>query len=233
MRIGIVGPGRMGVALGKFWALAGHEVILAGARDPERSRAAARWIGNSACAVASSEIAGLCDVLLVTVPWWGITDVLRSVGDLSGKLVIDAINPYAPGYVGRDTGLAASTSVAETMAGWLPKARIVKAFSTIPDIALTQELRRRGIAEVPGLRQPDGNTLPETAPGSGEWPCLIAGDDNEAIAIVERLAQDIGFIPVRAGGLKRALIFELGGPLYGLRLRADALREQLKLAEPY
>jgi predicted dinucleotide-binding enzyme len=154
--------------------------------------------------------------------------MLQSVGDLSGKLLIDSMNPYAPGYTGRDPGLSKSATGVETLANWLPHARIVKAFNTVPDAALTSELHHRGIAEALGLRQPDGNKLPDDAPAPGQWPCLIAGDDDGAVGTVETLVREIGFIPVRAGGLSRAIFFELGGPLYGQRLRADAIRQRLR-----
>jgi hypothetical protein len=211
-----------------MWSLAGHDLALAGSRDPEKSQAVADWIGGTAKAVSNADVAELSEVILIAVPWWSITKTLQSAGDLSGKLLIDAMNPYAPGYAGRDPDLAKSVSVAETMAKWLPHSRIVKAFNTVPDAALTSELHHRGIAEAPGLRQPDGNKLPDSAPGPGEWPCLIAGNDDSDVGMVETLVREIGFTPVRAGGLSRSIFFELGGPLYGQRLGVDAIRQRLR-----
>jgi predicted dinucleotide-binding enzyme len=34
LKIGILGPGRVGAALGNLWALSGHQVAVGGSRDP-------------------------------------------------------------------------------------------------------------------------------------------------------------------------------------------------------
>jgi predicted dinucleotide-binding enzyme len=232
LKIGILGPGRIGAALAKMWCHTGHDLVVGGSRSPEKSRAVAQWIGGSAKAASNADVAEVSEVILLAVPWWGIPELLQSVGDLSSKLLIDSMNPYAPGFAGRDPNLPKSATAVEALANWLPRARVVKAFNTIPDAALTSELHHRGIAEGLGLRQPDGNKLPDDAPAPGEWPCIIAGDDDGAVEIVETLALEIGFIPVRAGGLSRAILFELGGPLYGQRLRADAIRKRLSELSP-
>ena len=227
MKIGILGPGRVGAALGNLWALSGHQVVVGGSRDPAKAEAVARWIGGTAEAAAPEEVVRRSDVVLFAIPWWVATDTLAVVGSLAGKTVIDAMNPYAPGFAGRDATFPKTATIAEWMANRLPEARIVKAFNTIPDAALTSELKHRGVSAGADLRQPDANNI-DGAPSRGTWPCLVAAEDEASFGVVEPLVRDAGFVPLRAGGLRRSVLFELGGPLYGHRLGVDALRQRFK-----
>lgn len=34
------------------------------------------------------------DVVLFSVPWWGVEETLREAGSLEGKVLIDCTNPY-------------------------------------------------------------------------------------------------------------------------------------------
>lgn len=227
MKIGILGPGRVGAALGNLWSLAGHQVVVGGSRDSAKAEAVARWIGGAAEAASSEEVVKRSEVVLFAIPRWIAADTLVVVGTLAGKTVIDAMNPYAPGFAGRDTAFPKTASVAEWLAERLPEARIVKAFNTIPDAALTSELQHRGVSTGGDLRQPDANNI-DGAPSRGTWPCLVAGDDETSLHLAEPLVRDAGFVPLRAGALRRSVLFELGGPLYGHRLGIDALRQRLK-----
>ncbi len=87
LRIGIVGPGRLGQALGHLLyglgqpvtAVAGRDVPEKPVGDLSRTSAAARFIGSNVRAVQISEIPTLCSHILITVP----DDALPSV---AGKL---------------------------------------------------------------------------------------------------------------------------------------------------
>lgn len=227
MKIGILGPGRVGAALGNLWALSGHEIMVGGSREPAKVQAVAEWIGGTAKAGSATEVVEGSEAVLFAIPWWIAADMVATVGPLAGKIVIDAMNPYAPGFAGRDATFPKSDTVAEWLAERLPDAMIVKAFNTIPDAALTLELEHRGVGPGARFRQPDANNI-NGAPSRGTWPCLIAGDDEQSLEIVEPLVRDAGFVPLRAGALRRSVLFELGGPLYGHRLSAPALGEKLR-----
>jgi predicted dinucleotide-binding enzyme len=227
MKIGVLGPGRVGAALGNLWALSGHEVVVGGSRNAAKAEAVAQWIGGTAKAASPEEVVQRCDIVLFAIPWWTAAGTLATVGNLAGKTVVDAMNPYAPGFAGRDAAFPETATVAEWLAERLPEARIVKAFNTIPDAALTFELQHRGVSAGGDLRQPDANNI-DGAPSRGTWPCLVAGDDETSLLLVEPLVRNAGFVPLRAGALRRSVLFELGGPLYGHRLGVDALRQRLE-----
>ena len=130
MRIGIIGSGNVGGALGTGWAKAGHEVIFA-SRHPasEEMRRLAAAAGPSARAASPKETAERREVLLLATPWAAAKATLEGLGDLGGKVLIDALNPLLPDLSG--LALGTTTSAAEQVAGWARNARVVKAFNTV------------------------------------------------------------------------------------------------------
>lgn len=190
-RIGIVGSGKVGGALGAVWAKAGHEVMFS-SRHIENDRALAARLGPNARAGTPREAAAFGGVVMISVPYRALPEVGKDLAELiKGKVVIDTCNPF----VGRDGEIA--TWAREKGAGLasaelLPGARIVRAFNAI------------GAARM-GAAHED--------PGRIGMP--IAGDDAEAIAVVSRLIRDIGYEPVLIGGLEKGKHLMPGTPLAG------------------
>lgn len=124
MRIGVVGAGNVGAALGHRFAEIGHEIVF-GVRDPgsDRARAAvAGAVGSSSCPIV--EAVAESDVVVVAVPAAGLDEAVGGVGDFGG-IVVDAVNAVrqpVPG--GRE-------SVSAHLASLLPEAAVVKAFNTV------------------------------------------------------------------------------------------------------
>jgi predicted dinucleotide-binding enzyme len=110
LKIGILGAGNVGGALGRVWAEKGHRITF-GKRE------------SNAEAVAGAE------VIVLSVPWEAAAAALRTAGDLAGKILVDCTNPLTPDLQGLAVGL--TTSAAEQVAGWAPDAKVVKAFNTI------------------------------------------------------------------------------------------------------
>lgn len=177
MKIGIVGSGNVGGALGGVWAKTGHEVMFSSLHI-EHDKALAAKLGPNARAGTPREAAAFGEVLMISVPYRALPDVGKELGDLiKGKVVIDTCNPF----VSRDGEIA--TWAREKGAGLasaelLPGARIVRAFNAIG-------YARMGAAH----EQPGRIGMP------------IAGDDAEAIAMASQLIRDIGYEPVLIGGL--------------------------------
>src|SRR4051794_38792560 len=100
MKIGIIGTGSMGVALGVRWAGAGHEVLF-GSRDRAKARAAAGRASPSARAGDFDVAADHGEVILYTVRGIRPSQLLREPRALAGKIVIDCNNsdadPRRPG----------------------------------------------------------------------------------------------------------------------------------------
>jgi 8-hydroxy-5-deazaflavin:NADPH oxidoreductase len=192
-KIGIVGSGRVGGAIGGVWAKAGHEVMFS-SRNIENDRALAARIGANARAGTPREAAAFGEVVMISVPYGALPALGKDLADqIKGKVVIDTCNPF----VSRDGEIA--TWAREKGAGLasaelLPGARIVRAFNAIG-------AARMGTAH----EQPGRIGMP------------IAGDDARAIAVASRLIRDIGYEPVLIGGLAMGRYLMPGTPLAGER----------------
>jgi predicted dinucleotide-binding enzyme len=91
MRIGIVGTGNMGQALGLRWARAGHEVLF-GSRDLKKAKAIAADGSVSTQAGDFDAAAVFGEVVLYTVRDYFPSQLLKEPQALSGKIVIDCNN---------------------------------------------------------------------------------------------------------------------------------------------
>ena len=192
-KIGIIGSGNVGSAIGSVWVKAGHEVMFS-SRNIENDRALAAKLGPGARAGTPRDAAAFGEVVMVSVPYRALPEVGKDVGDLiKGKVVIDTCNPF----VNRDGEIA--TWAREKGAGLasaelLPGARIVRAFNAI------------GAARMGSAHE---------QPGRIGMP--IAGDDAQAIAVASRLIREIGYEPVVVGGLAMGRYLMPGTPLAGER----------------
>ena len=179
MRIGIIGSGMIGGTAARLFARAGHEVAVSNSRGPESLRDLAAELGPRARAATVDEAARFGEVVLLALPFRS-PEALPSAASVSGRIVIDAMNPYAAG--GGMVDLGDSTSSEET-ARRLPGARIVKAFNTI----WFKHLAEQG---------------DPSRPVAERRAIFVAGDDAEAKGVVSRLIEEIGFAPVDSGGLR-------------------------------
>ena len=206
MKIGIIGSGRQGGALGLQWAKAGHQIVFS-SRNPDSLSALVEQAGPNALAGTPAQAATFGDVVLIAVPYGALPQVGKDYAALmKGKVVIDVGNPRVDrdGEVGKD-GLARGTGVSSKE--YLPGVRLVRALNALSFTQVTKEAHRAG--EKIGIP--------------------IAADDKEAIAITVQLVEDAGFDPVVVGGLDRAREFDAGTPVYVKGLTAAQLKAALKL----
>ena len=202
-RIGVIGSGNVGSALGGVWAKAGHEVMFA-SRTLENDKALAAKLGANARAGTPKEAAAFGDVLVFSVPYGALPDLGKSLAStIKGKIVIDACNPF-PGRDGDIANWAREKGAGLASAELLPGARIVRAFNAV------------GAARMGNVHQ---------EPGRVGMP--IAGDDKEAIDVASRLIREIGFEPVLIGGLDMGRFLMPGTPLAGER-SPDEIRRIVK-----
>src|SRR5260370_42662999 len=93
MRIGIIGTGNVGSAVGTRWALAGHDVMF-GARDAKspKVQALVAAAGKSARAGTVPEAAAVGPVVVLATPFEATESAIRQAGDPGGKVEIDCTN---------------------------------------------------------------------------------------------------------------------------------------------
>jgi NADPH-dependent F420 reductase len=183
--IALIGTGNVGTALGQRFAARGHTVVF-GSRTPAAADVTelVRATGHGAIATTPAEAAARSRVVVLAVPWSAAEDVVRTLGDLAGKIVVDPTNPRV---IAAD-GIAdypIPDSNAERLARLAPQAHVVKAFNTLG----SETMLDPGVAANPV-------TIP------------IVGDNREAKAVIATLAREIGFEAVDVGPLRHARIIE-------------------------
>src|SRR5579884_3178364 len=112
MKLAIIGAGNVGGALGTAWARkAGHEIFF-GVTNPQsdKTQALLRTLGGKARAGTAAEAASFSNTIVLTTPWPATEAALRGMGDLAGKIVLDATNPLAMGPNGLQLEIGHSTS---------------------------------------------------------------------------------------------------------------------------
>jgi len=201
LKIGIIGTGKIGGALARHWARAGHELVIS-SRHPEELAALAAELGPKVRAASPAEAAEFGEVILVSVPYKAMPQIGRDYAALlNGKVVLDTGNPILrrDGEMARDA-LEKGTGIAS--AGFLPGARLVRAFNCIPAWSLANS----------AFREPERIAIP------------LAADDPGALKIARRLVDDAGFDSVVVGRLERASSFDLGHGLAQGHLSAAELQ---------
>lgn len=184
MRIAIIGTGHVGAAIAQGLKGRGHSVTL-GARDPQEARVTALAAAADAGVARPGAAAETAEIVILALPWDVAEAVVRTLGPLAGKTVIDCMNPL--GRVDGMLGLVLghTTSAGEAVQGWLPRAQVVK---TLNQVGAEIMARNDHLPHRPAM--------------------FMAGDDDAAKARVALLLTDLGFQPLDAGGLIRARLLE-------------------------
>lgn len=117
MKIGILGAGNVGTALGNSWARHQHEIMF-GSRDPGS-------VKGPSLSGTVQEAAQFGDIVVLALPWQAAHDLLPSFR-LAGKTFIDCTNMRGP--IPASSG--GPSSGAETLQSRVLEAKLVKAFNT-------------------------------------------------------------------------------------------------------
>jgi predicted dinucleotide-binding enzyme len=182
MQIGIVGSGNVGGTLGRRFAEAGHSVIF-GARRPDSPEAQELARISGGRLAAPREAAQAAEVIVLATPWPATGQAVRGLGDLTGKILLDATNPLNATFDALDPGNTSSGG--ELVAQWAVGARVVKIFNTI-----------------------GYNVMADPSFPGGPATLFYCGDDPAAKSVARDLAAEIGFDPVDAGPLSKARALE-------------------------
>jgi len=201
LKIGMVGSGREGSALGTAFVKAGHQVMFS-SRHPEELKGLVDGLGPLAKAGTVEQAIAFGDVVAIVVPYTAMEQIGKDYAPALAKkaLVLDVSNPIA-----RRDGEELVKSVEQqggaglATAKLLPGARIVRGLNAIGYMKLSEDAHRQG--ELVGVP--------------------IAGDDQSALAIASNLIREIGFEPVPVGGLSMGKYLVPGTPLGGEHTSAE------------
>jgi 8-hydroxy-5-deazaflavin:NADPH oxidoreductase len=187
-KIAVIGTGNVGQALGPEFAALGHTIVY-GSRTPTEQdvKDLVARTGHGATATTQTEAVKGADIVVLAVPGTAAEQVARSLGDLSGKIILDPTNRVdrsnPDGYA--DYGVTGAGSNAELVQAAQPNARVVKAFNTLNVKQMVD---------------------PETSGGPLSIP--IVGNDAAAKAAVAQLVKGMGLEPVDLGPLRFARVLE-------------------------
>lgn len=204
--LGVIGAGRLGLAVARLASAVGMTVRVAGSGPAIRTRQVVAMFAPGAEVVDAGELLG-GGVVVLAMPLSAIDDIDPAV--LRGTIVIDAMN-YWPETDGvrpefDDPSQPTSTLVAKRFAD----AQVVKALNHV------------------AFRDLEAGAKPVGSPyriGIG-----VAGE-GAALDAVADVVRCLGFDPVVVGSLAESGVLEPRGPVFGAAVSAAQLRARIDAA---
>ncbi|MDB5579567.1 MAG: oxidoreductase coenzyme F420-dependent [Bradyrhizobium sp.] len=197
MSYAIIGFGTIGKALAKAFARKGIDVSVATTRDPETFASAAAAIGPTVLPKTLAD-ALRADIIFLAVRFEQHRDVAKALPTWQGKTIVDVTNAY--GVSIEDLGgQPSATVVAEAFAG----ARLVKGFNHLVAAVMDQDPAVQG----------------------GRRVVFLASDDDAAATEIGTLAENLGFAPIKLGGLSEGgLLVQAHGNSWGHLIFKDLVK---------
>jgi 8-hydroxy-5-deazaflavin:NADPH oxidoreductase len=189
MKVGILGTGDVGRALGSAMIALGHDVKM-GSREATNPKTQ-EWIGKNgshATGGTFEDATRFGELIFLCTLWTGTENALRMGGidNFSGKIVIDTTNPliFEPNQPPR-LALGMNDSGGEQVQRWLPKAKVVKAFNIVGN----------------------AHMFKPSFPG-GPPTMFFCGNDRDAKKKVDDLLKQFGWETIDIGGIEGARLLE-------------------------
>lgn len=196
MSYAIIGFGKIGHALARAFSRNGIEVSVATTRDPASFASDAAAIGPEIISKTLAD-AVKADIIFLAVRFESHPEVAKALPTWQGKIIIDAMNTLAP--LEELDGLPSSAVVAKAFTG----AKLVKGFNHLVAAVLDQDPAVHG----------------------GRRVVFLASDDDGAAAEVGALAENLGFAPIKLGGLSEAgLLVHARGNSWGRLIFQDLIK---------
>lgn len=204
--IGILGAGRVGTAIARRALAAGYEVRMATSKAPEEIALVLEIMAPGAKADIAENVIVAADIVVLALPLSRYRSLSPEL--LTGKIVIDAMNYWAPtdGTIAEFEGERSSSVIIQD---FLSGTRLVRSFNHMGYHEIDEEARPAGD---PGRRA-----------------LAIAGNDPEARREVAFFIDRIGFDPVDAGPLALSRSFNTGTPLFGAIMNRADMERALQL----
>jgi 8-hydroxy-5-deazaflavin:NADPH oxidoreductase len=197
MSYAIIGFGNIGKALAKAFARKGIEMSVATTRDPESFAADAAAIGPAIIPKKLAE-AVKADIIFLAVRFESHPNVAKTLPTWHGKTIIDVTNAY--GVPPEDLGGQPSSKF---VAQAFPGARLVKGFNHLGAAVLDQDPVVHG----------------------GRRVVFLASDDDAAAEDIGELAENLGFSPIKLGGLSEGgLLVQARGNSWGRLIFKDLVK---------
>jgi predicted dinucleotide-binding enzyme len=134
-KIAVIGTGNVATALGPGFAAQGNTIVY-GSRNPaeQKVKDLVAKTGHGATAASQQDAVKGADMVVIAVPGTAAGDVVKQLGDLAGKIVLDPTNLVNRSNPDGNLDYAKpanANSNAELIQSLAPKAKVVKAFNTV------------------------------------------------------------------------------------------------------
>ena len=206
-KIAILGAGRVGTALARRALSAGFEVRVATSRPAADNAFMLQIVAPGAIAASAEEAIAESDIVVLALPLSKYRNLKPEL--LQGKIVVDAMNYWAPtdGTLAEFEGAASSSEVVQR---FLKGARLVRSFNHM------------GYHEIEDAARPQGH--------AERRAMAVAGDDPQANLVVAAFVDRLGFDPALSGGLASSRLFAGGTPVFGAAMTRGEMEEHLGLS---
>ncbi|MGI5191984.1 NADPH-dependent F420 reductase [Promicromonospora sp. CA-289599] len=229
--IGILGAGQAGSTLARAAIGAGYDVVIANSRGPRTLRGLVSELGSRARAAWAADAATAADFAFIAFPYapTGTLPVELPVDELAGKIVLDN-NNY---MVWRDGNLpevdSGRRTVHELRQEQLPASKVAKAFTHV-------QFHARSPIRVPSDALPALVRLARPAGAPDRKALVVSSDHPEAVALVTRFYDDLGFDAVDNSPLSESWRSAPGTPMWRQAVdgqsRAELVRDLRRAQRP-
>jgi predicted dinucleotide-binding enzyme len=182
MRVGVLGTGNVGQAIGRGFIALGHEVKM-GAREAanEKAKTWSDKSGSKASAGTFADAASFGELLVLATLGDANESAIRAAGieNFKGKVLIDTTNPLDFSAGAPRLSIGFDDSAGERVQRLVPEAKVVKAFNIVGNAHMFRP-------DFPG----------------GPPDMFIAGNDDGAKGVVAGLLKEFGFGVADLGGIE-------------------------------
>ena len=192
-RIAVLGAGHVGPVIARLALDAGFEVTIAASGSPENLELIAQIVIPGVEARWATAAVVAADMVVLAIPLHRFPAL--DAGLLAGKLVVDAMNYWAPadGVVPMFESQEFSSS--EIVQRQLSQSTVIKSLNQIAYQDLEEGRRPAG--------SPDRHAIG------------VAGDDSNAAMVVAEVIDRVGYEPILLGSLSAGRVLQPGGPVFG------------------
>jgi 8-hydroxy-5-deazaflavin:NADPH oxidoreductase len=207
-RIAVLGAGHVGPVIARIALDAGFEVTIATSGSPESLELITQVVMPGVEARWAADAVRTADMVVLSIPLHRFPALDPAL--LAGKLVVDAMNYWAPadGAVPMFQGKELSSS--EIVQRRLSQSTVIKSLNQIAYQDLEDGRRPAGSPE----RHAIG----------------VAGDDSNAASLVGEVIDRTGYDPVFLDSLRAGRVLQPGGPVFGAVLTRSEFEKAIHTA---
>jgi len=204
-RIAVLGAGHVGPVIARLALDAGFEVAIAASGSPESLELITQVVMPGVQARWAADAVAAADVVVLAIPLHRFPAL--DPGLLEGKLVVDAMNYWAPADGAAPMFQGQELSSSEIVQRRLPQSTVIKSLNQIAYQDLEDGRRPAG--------SPDRHAIG------------VAGDDPAAAKLIGEIVDRVGYDPVLLGSLRAGRVLQPGGPVFGALLTRSQFEQAI------